>query len=118
MFWILFVDIGDTLIPAMPLLKSSMLCAHEHSAASVASDDVELIEVAFFFFSPYVYLYRLSKAEPFFLLEEESPLELNFFKLYLQRAQNLLIFWALQLQINNFRNYSYIFRLMFTIPLF
>ena len=46
MFWIFFVDIGDTLIPAMPLLKSSMFCALEHFAASDASDDVELIEVA------------------------------------------------------------------------
>ena len=41
MFCIFFVDIGDTLIPGMSLLRSSML-----SAASDASDDVELIEVA------------------------------------------------------------------------
>ena len=46
MFWIFFVDIGETLIPAVLLLQSSMLCTLEHSAASDASDDVELIEVA------------------------------------------------------------------------
>ena len=34
------------MIPAMSLLKSSMLCALEYSAATDASEDAELIEAA------------------------------------------------------------------------